>query len=235
MVYESLSGFKRQRLPLRGANIHVDELDLAILQTCRLVSSEATSILRRRLSCLPQPPTFTVRACPSKYDVSLYYTRHLLRLISEGRAADIEEDGSSTEFLLPWLFCGSVASKLRIEDLSSTKLPPGSPIKDGVAFQTFYRRKMKQLQHDSTIVVRLLLDTPTKDDPFAVASFWLEVGINLRPFARMIKFRFVFVVALQHYKHCKQLASEPGAFPTWFTEDTWAVEVSNGRCDPAVD
>ncbi|KNG47467.1 ngg1p interacting factor 3 nif3 protein [Stemphylium lycopersici] len=200
-----------------------------------LVSNEATSILRGRPGRLSQPLTFTVRACPSKYDVSLYYTRHVLQLISEGRAADVEDDGNPTELLLPWLFCGSVVSKLRIEDLSSTKLPPGSPIKDGAAFRAFYERTMRQLHYDSTVVVRLLLDTSVKDDPFAVASFWGEIGIHLRPFARMIKFRFVFVVTPQNYGHCKQLASEPAAFPTWFTEDMWVVEVSNGRCDPAVD
>jgi hypothetical protein len=91
MVYDNATGTIRRRLPLSGTRIYVEDLDLAILQTCKQIAEEAKSVLQRRRIEGTGPLMLTIRTSPNRYDSALYYIKHLLKLIGEGRAADIEQ------------------------------------------------------------------------------------------------------------------------------------------------
>jgi hypothetical protein len=95
---------------------------------------------------------------------------------------------------------------------------------------------MRQLQRDSTAVIRLLIDGGFNTHPFNVIEFWNELTVRLKDYARMINFRFVSVVPLQHLEAYKELAVRPRSVPLWITQDMWVIEVmKKGGVDPAID
>jgi hypothetical protein len=236
MVYDNVMGMTRRRLPLSGTRIYFEDLDLAILQTCKQIANEANPILQRRRNEGLGPPTLTIRTSPNRYDSALYFLKPLLKLIGGGRAAEIEEVGSSVNVTLPWLFSGDKDRNIPIGRLSSIKLAQGSSITNGREFQAFYQRTMRQLRQDSTVAIRLLIDGAFNTHPFNVIEFWHEIAVGLKEYARMINFRFIFVVPGQHLEGYKKSVVRPRSVPLWITEDMWSVEVAKaGGVNPVVD
>ncbi|CAN9308805.1 unnamed protein product [Alternaria alternata] len=208
----------------------------AILQTCKQVAEEASPILHRRRIEILGPPVLTIRINPNRYDGALYFIKHLLKLIGECRAAEIEETGASANVILPWLFSGDKDRNIRIGTLFSVELSQSSPITNGRKFQDFFQRTMRHMRRQSTVVVRLLVDGLFRTHPFNIMEFWSETAVDLEQYSRMINFRFVFVVPKQQLESYKGLAVRPRSVPPWITEDMWSVEAAKrGGVDPAVD
>jgi hypothetical protein len=236
MIYDNIIGTTRRQLPLTNARIYYDYLHSAILQTCKQVAEEAGPILHRRRIEILGPPVLTIRINPNRYDSALYFIKHLLKLIGECRAAEIEETGASANVILPWLFSGDKDRNIRIGTLFSVELSQSSPITNGRKFQNFFQRTMRHMRRQSTVVVRLLVDGLFRTHPFNIMEFWSETAVDLEQYSRMINFRFVFVVPKQQLESYKGLAVRPRSVPPWITEDMWSVEAAKrGGVDPAVD
>ncbi|CAN9264150.1 unnamed protein product [Alternaria sp. RS040] len=234
-MYDNIIGTTRRQLPLTNSRIYHDDLHSEILQTCKQVAEEDGPILHRRRIEILGPPVLTIRIKPNRYDSVLYSIKHLLKLIGEYRAAEIEETGASANVILPWLFSGDKDRNIRIGTLFSIALSQSSPITNGRKFQDFFQRTMRHMRRQSRVVVRLLVDGLFRTHPFSIMEFWSETAVSLENYSRMINFRIVFMVPKQQLESCKGLAVRPRCVPLWIT-DMWSVEAAKrGGVDPAVD
>lgn len=197
MVYENF-GPTYYPLPLRAGiteNIFFHDFGLHLLQTSRLVATEATPVLQ-----LPHP-TLSFRFGGTQINLLRHFntTRiiyRLLRSLEEGGLDEVihnslhlkEDRPGSDKSMLP-------EQPLRVE----TNWP--SSITGSKTFKVWFRHSVEHLRKDPTVVVRILLGIDaTGSQPFDWMNWYYPGSLRIMTDATMWKIRIqvVFVVPPQH-------------------------------------
>ena len=100
---------------------------------------------------------------------------------------------------------------------------------------------LQQLNHNSTLTLRILLDPSHKPDGSNVflgirICLWSKIHhVLCTSYPCKLRIKVIFVVKPQHLDQCLSLATESTRFYDWIANDSWSIEVSSAGLDSATD